>query len=201
MNRRIMLWSSATLAIVLLIIGATLVWPRLFDAPTDASSAGQSTPGSEPPALPTVAAPTPASTASPGAVDSDAVKLVIPFVSAEAASRTDITKAVDFRDVATGAALDDLRVNATAMVENGQLQIGSPKVVSATVTEIDTSGTPPTATALICLDYSEVDVKATDGTSVKDSSAAQRVQSVLTLNEIGGHWLVTKRTFPDNPTC
>lgn len=199
MKRRIVLWWSAAIAIVLVIVGL-LLWSRV-STPPEESPGGSDSSTSAPSPLPTVAAPTPASSADPGVVEGNASELVIPFVSAESASRTDGSKAVDFSGVATGDALDDLQVNAMTLAENGQVQIGSPQLVSANVTQIDTSASPPAATVAVCLDYSEVDIRTTDGTSLKDPKSPQRVPSILVLNQVDGRWLVAKRTFPESPTC
>lgn len=153
------------------------------------------------PVPPTVAAPVPPATGKPGRVKGDGTRMVDPFISAETASRTDITRAIDFSSIATGAALEDLKVSAQEKAEDGIVQVGSPKLIKATVTDLKERAKPPTATVRVCLDYSTVDVQAPDGTSVKNRKAPQRVASILVLHEVDGHWLVAKRTFPSKPSC
>ena len=165
----------------------------------DTSSDQDSTP------LPTASAPKPASTAKPGHVKGTGKRigkdLVEPFIAAEAAARTDQTHTIQFGDIATGDALKDLEVNAQEMREDGLVQVGSPKLVGATVLKVNNKAKPPTATVRVCQDYSDVDVQAPDGTSMKDKSAPQRVASTLVLKNVEGRWLVSKRTFPNKPTC
>ena len=87
------------------------------------------------------------------------------------------------------------------MFEDGIVQKGEPKLVSATVTKRNDKADPPTMTVRVCLDYSSVELHAPDGTSVKDGNAAQRAASILVLSRVEGRWLVSMRTFPANPNC
>lgn len=156
---------------------------------------------STPAPLPTHAAPTPASTGSPSPVGGEGDELVTPFLSAEAAARENTKATVRFADVATGDALKDVEANAVALQESGLTQVGKPVIVSTEVTKLDESTAPPSATVSVCLDYSKVDMRAPDGTTVKDSSVKQRVATIMTLVEVKGSWLVSDRTFPDSPNC
>jgi len=151
--------------------------------------------------LPTVSAPVPANTSAPGTVGGDGSDFAQPFIAAETAARTDTTKSVDFSTVAIGDALQDLQVNAEEMNEDGLRQVGSPELVKATVTKKKMSAKPPTMTVNVCLDYTNVDLVAPDGTSVKNPKAPQRVPSILVLHQVDGRWLVAKRTFPAKTTC
>lgn len=199
MNRRVVRLASVGIAVVLIVVAAIVLLLNRPAAGPDAGTAPTETPEQTP--LPTVAAPVPASTAKPGRVKSDGSVLIDPFLTAETAGRTDKTQAVDFRDVATGAALQDLEVNAQQMREDGMVQVGSPKLVSATVTGLNEASKPAKATVRVCLDYSSVDIQTTDGTSVKDPKAQQRVASTLVLHQVDGRWLVAKRTYPAKSAC
>jgi len=145
--------------------------------------------------------PTPPSTAAPEVVGDDGTSLVLPFVVAESAMREDPDVPLALEEVATGSALEDLTVSAIEFAENGMIQIGSPVVVSATVTEIDAAATPPTTKILACLDYSGVDIQSPDGESLKADDAPERVPTILTLVQLEGRWLVSARTFPEEATC
>ena len=115
--------------------------------------------------------------------------------------RQDPQTPIALNEVATGTALRDLIVNSTDFAENGMTQIGAPVVVSATLTAVDMAASPPSMTALVCLDYAGVDVVAPDGTSVKSPDAPSRVPTILTLVQMDTRWLVADRSFPEEPTC
>lgn len=148
-----------------------------------------------------VPVPVPAATSEAGEVGDEGDDLIIPFIAAEASSRMDPTTPLLFEETATGMALEDLTVGAFEFAENGMMQRGAPEIISAALTAIDDSATPPSAIVLVCLDYSAVDVVTLDGTSIKDPDAPNRVPTILELQEIEGRWLVAKRTFPDQAEC
>ncbi|MFT4109070.1 hypothetical protein [Propionicimonas sp.] len=193
------------IVIVLVVVAAVAAWTTVSllggTGSPDASAPITPTPEAEDTPKPTVSAPAPPATAAPGSVGGDGSEFSDPFVAAEAASRTDPTTSVDFSSIAVGSALQDLQVNAQEMAEDGIRQVGSPKVVTSTVTKKKLSAKPPRVTVRLCLDYTDVDLVAPDGTSVKDRTAQQRVPSTLVLHEIDGKWLVAKRTFPAKTTC
>lgn len=145
--------------------------------------------------------PSPAPSASPVETGAPAADIVAPFVAADSAARQDPAQPLELDKVATGDALDDLNIQVTELTKGGLSQVGSPTVVSAEVTASDPNADPPTATVLACLDYSQVDLVNSAGQSAKDTTAPQRVSTILDLVEKDGTWLVSKRTFPDDPTC
>lgn len=184
---------AAIVAVVLVMLLSGNGTPPPENPPDDVSST--------PTPLPTHTAPTPASTEPPAAAGGNGKDLVAPFLSAEAAARENVEVAIRFSDVATGDALKDIEANATALQESGLVQVGSPAIVSAEVIKSDPTATPPSTIVRVCLDYSKVDMRAPDGTTVKDEHAEQRVATTLTLIEQDGAWLVADRTFADNPSC
>lgn len=200
MNRRVVLISSAVVAVVAVVVLSLFIW---FRAPTTAaappSASTSVSPGST--SAPTLPAPRPAATTTADLAHKHARALVIPFVSAEAASRESPDSTVTFDSIATGDALADLEANATSFAADGLVQIGQPNVVSAKVTKATTSGKHPAATVRVCLDYSKVDVRGADGRSEKDPNAAERLTTILKLTQINGEWLVSQRTFPDKADC
>lgn len=151
--------------------------------------------------VPTVPAPVPPATLKPEPVNGDGSKLVEPIIAAEAAARINPKKAIDFSKVAVGDALQDFQVNALEAREDGLVQVGSPTLVKATVSKVDESADPPSATVRVCLDYSSVDVQAPDGTSMKNKDAPQRVLSIMSMQQVDGRWMVARRTFPAKATC
>lgn len=145
--------------------------------------------------------PSPAPTAGSLDVGSDGSALVGPFVAAESISRESPTTPFSLEEVAIGTALEDLAVAAYELAENGFVQVGAPSIYSAEVMESDQAASPPTVTVLLCLDYSEVGLTTPDGESVKDPNAPSRVPSIVTLQQVDGRWLVSERTFPEEPSC
>lgn len=197
MKSRVVLWASVAIAIVLAVF--LVIWlTRPAGAPVVPSPAPTDTPRSTSQPSPV---PTPAATVAPEAIGDDATALVLPFMSAETALRGNPATPLAMEEVATGSALEDLEVNARELLESGLVQVGSPAVVNATVTAFDDSATTPMATVSACLDYSTVDVQIADGTSVKDENAAQRVPTIFSIVKVEDRWLVSERTFPDEPTC
>ncbi|MBT0992904.1 hypothetical protein KIN34_01180 [Cellulomonas sp. DKR-3] len=186
--------------------------PPTATAPTSTQEAPQS-PSSEPSPAPTASSPSPSPTprasaaALPSPVrgalkkDGDADDVVAPFLDGEALARSSPDDDTDLDSVATGVALSDLAAEAADLAERGVTQEGRPVVVSATVTEVDMAGKPPTAVVALCLDYADVDLVAEDGTSMVDPSASTRAASILELVQQDGAWLVSRRTFPDDPSC
>lgn len=145
--------------------------------------------------------PTPAPTETQVDESTDARDLVAPFVSADAAARQDPAQPLDLAEVATGSALADLAIQVEELTAGGLTQVGSPTVVSATVQATEPDADPPTATVLVCLDYSEVDLVNASGESVKDPAAPTRAAAIFGLVREGDAWLVAERSFPDDPTC
>lgn len=207
MSRRLLGWIGTAVAVVLVVVVALVIADQarsgpaaepsaaLTDAPTD-------TPTVSPSPTPTPSpVPIPASTGTLGAADGDVARLVEPFVAADAAARQAPAQPLPLDEVATGPALEDLEIGVRELEEGGLSQIGAPTVVSAVVAESALDASPATATALVCLDYSTVDVVTASGVSVKDPNAPQRVPTLLEFVQQDGRWLVTNRTFPDDPTC
>lgn len=210
--RRSRWWAWMAMAAVL-VVGVAVVLatrgggsPEPGASPTDSHSPSGSTSSttSTTPTTPSPApspVPTPAPTASTVPKGADGSSLVAPFVSADAAARQDPAQPLKLDQVATGSALDDLQIQVAELTKGGLNQVGSPTVVSASVTASQPDANPPTATVLACLDYSSVDVVNSAGQSAKDTTAPQRVATILELVKQDGAWLVARRTFPDNPTC
>ncbi len=171
-----------------------------LEADEPAASTSTPTPSMEPTPDPSPV-PSPAPTIESLDVGGDGSALVEPFVLAESTSRESPETSFSLDEVAIGMALEDLTLAAFEFAENGIVQVGSPTIVSAEVMESDESAAPPVATVQLCLDYSEVGLETPSGESVKDPHAPSRVPSIVTLNRVDGRWLVSERTFPDEPTC
>lgn len=198
MKSRVVIWACVAVAVVLAIL---LVWVVTRDLSAPDASA-RPTPASTTSATPEPSpVPEPAPTTAPDDIEKMTSEMLAPFVSAEAALRGAPEAPLAISDIATGNALEDLGVDARELAESGLVQVGSPEVIDAIVMDADVTGAPPTATVLACLDYSKVDMQTADGTSVKDVHAAQRVPTLFTLVKVENRWLVSNRTFPDEPTC
>lgn len=165
--------------------------PGVTDSPSDTPTP---TPSPDP-------VPSPAPSATGVEKGAPAQDLVAPFVAADSAARQDPSQPLELDQVATGDALADLNIQVAELTQGGLSQVGSPTLVSAQVTASDPGADPPTATVLACLDYSGVDLVNASGQSAKDPAAPERVATILDLVEKDGTWLVSKRTFPDDPTC
>ena len=190
-------WIAVAAGIVIVAVGAVALWPRSQPS----AEAGPSPSVSVTPSVAPSPAPLPAVTQDPEGPAVDSETMLAPFVAAESASREDPQTPLQFADIATGAALSDLKVNALQFATDGLTQVGSPTVVSASVVSEDAAANPPTTTILACLDYSGVDVIGADGQSVKSADAPQRVPTLFTLAHIENRWLVSERSFPDESSC
>lgn len=196
-------WAIAAAVVVAVVIGAVLLGsgsggdadataqPSESDA-TDETSTATATPDP---------VPTPAPTSTSVAAEDDGQALVTPYLGAEAAARQDPSQPLELEQVATGTALEDLQIQVDELTTGGLVQVGAPTVVSSEITESDPDGDPPTATVLVCLDYSDVDVVNASGESAKDDTAVQRVPTLLELVLEDGSWLVQNRTFPSEASC
>lgn len=103
--------------------------------------------------------------------------------------------------VSEGLARDALESTVAEYRERGWTQIGRPTVVSTKVTAADPDADPPSAELDVCLDYSNVDVVDTAGTSVVDARAQTRVLNVFEMEYQDGRWVLVNQTFADDITC
>jgi hypothetical protein len=204
--RRSPYWGLAVVAAVVAVVVVVAILSRSTGGSTP--DAGPSSPAATDSSSPTptpTPTPDPVPTPAPSATTLDkgapADDLVAPYVAAGSAARQNPSQPLELDQVATGDALDDLNIQVEELTQGGLSQVGSPTVVSAEVTASDPTADPPTATVLACLDYASVDVVNDAGQSAKDTAAPQRVATILDLVEKDGTWLVSKRTFPDDPTC
>ncbi|WP_035782177.1 hypothetical protein, partial [Arthrobacter sp. H14] len=141
----------------------------------------------------------------PDAAASAADSRVNGFISESAEALTTLETdqkrtAAELKIVATGSAYDAVLASAAEFRENGWRQVGSPKVVSATVVEYESASTPKTMVVQACIDSSNVKVITDEGTSVR-SGPNRHALNTLTLVQQEDRWLVESVGFPDNPRC
>ena len=127
--------------------------------------------------------------------------LVEPYIAAEVALRRDPEISYSLEDVAVGAALEDLNIQALEFAENGMVQRGEPELISATPLESEVDADPPSISALVCLDYRSVEYLTPDGHEIKDPDAQSRVPRIVKLDRVEDRWLVAEVTFPDEDEC
>lgn len=220
---RTVLATSAT--VVAAVVLGTLLWSTLGEDAPDNGDATASTASEESAATGTVPAdeelatttspaeetvdPTVVSgvapTVDPGDLvdDEPADDLAEPYVDTQSevlSSPEDPDQDLLF-SVAEGLALDSLQSAAAEYRERGWTQIGRPGVASTQVTASDPDAEPPRAVLDVCLDYADVDVVDTAGTSVVDSDAQDRVLNVFVMEYQDGRWVLVDQTFPDDTTC
>lgn len=104
--------------------------------------------------------------------------------------------------LATGPAQGALLADAAEFEENGWHQEGTPTIASLNVTSYDPDAAPQQMTVSACIDSSDVQILTANGDPVRAGGGASRSLNILTLiRSDDGNWLVTKVSFPDDPTC
>ena len=158
-------------------------------------------------AVPTVTA-SPAPAASPsetGELDEDAVSDVIEI--ALAAPITSVGTEADLRVLVENIAIDayaaELESQWIELISQGWTVSGEPAIVSASVTELDTSGAPAKASVTACVDSSAVVISDSSGSPIGDPAAMTPRATHLFGLEQGddGRWRISFHSFPDDPTC
>ena len=111
--------------------------------------------------------------------------------------------AMDFSQVAVGAALGGLEAQAQEFASNGWQQSGSIKVVGeATISKLSTDGQPQVAVT-VCVDSSAVTVVDDSGASVLAAApqGTRKNLNIYTVQDVSGTWLVANHTFPNKTAC
>ena len=105
--------------------------------------------------------------------------------------------------VARGAIVDELENEQQELESNGWTQRGKASVKSVTIISTNLTATPPTAVAQACVDSSKVVTLDADGRPLAgtDPAAAHAALNIYSLQQDGGTWRITARTFPDDPAC
>jgi hypothetical protein len=105
--------------------------------------------------------------------------------------------------VARGAIVDEIGNEQQELESNGWTQRGKATVKSVTILSTDLSATPPTAVAQACIDSSHVVTLDASGKPLggTDPAASRAALNIYSLQQDGGTWRITARTFPDNPAC
>jgi hypothetical protein len=104
----------------------------------------------------------------------------------------------ELTSVAAGAMLDEIEAQKMELEANGWSITGTPRLVSAVVTD----ATSDTATVTACIDSSDVATLDAQGTPIASSDdSPRRATNIYTLDHHDGTWRVVARTFPNNPDC
>ncbi len=178
-------------------------------SPAGGSPAASAPAGGSPAAsAPTGTAAAPVSAAPgvtlPPADQQAAVQDMDAFVSGSATVMAAQTQPSDaeLAALATGSALGSLQADTAEFAKNGWHQEGQPTVVSTSVAAYDPAATPPQLTLNVCIDSSQVNVVTAAGELIRQGTDKDRSLNILTLNRSdAGKWLVSKVSFPDDPTC
>lgn len=221
-------WTILTIAVLLVVLVVVVVAVQLASRPGGASAtsatgtAGTSATGTVVPgpagssaaaSAPAGAAAAPVSaapvSAAPGvaiapADQQAAVRDMDAFVSGSAAVMAAQTQPSDaeLAALATGSALGSLQADTAEFAKNGWHQEGQPTVVSTNVAAYEPAAAPPQMTLNVCLDSSQVNVVTAAGDIVRQGTDEDRSLNILTLNRSDdGKWLVSRVSFPDDPTC
>lgn len=137
------------------------------------------------------------------ATASPAPELVTPAVEVEA--RALAAPEEPDRDqlaaVVAGAALGTIQNTAAEYATLGWTQRGVPEVVSTEVVGLEEDAEPPTATVRVCLDFTDVDVVDSSGSSVLDPDAQQQVLQIWTLQLVDGRWVLVEQGFSAELSC
>ncbi|WP_434618258.1 hypothetical protein [Arthrobacter sp. A5] len=221
-------WTILTIAALLVVLVAVVVAVQLGRGPDGAqttSNTGTAAAGGTGTAVPSPAGASPdpsapAGTAPTGAAAapvSAAPGIAIPpadqqaavqdmdaFVSGSAAIMAAQTQPSDaeLAALATGSALGSLQADTAEFAKNGWHQEGQPTVVSTNVVAYDPAAAPPQLTLNVCIDSSKVNILTAAGDAVRTGTDKDRSLNILTLNRSDdGKWLVSRVSFPDDPTC
>lgn len=125
------------------------------------------------------------------------------FLAAGARAAADPATGTDEVDpVATGAMLAEIANDQQELAAFGWTRSGSPTIVSASVLSSDPTAAPPTVLVRACLDISGVVTRDSAGAPVpSDPTVTPRALTDFTLVGSGSQWLVSDRSYPDNPQC
>ena len=107
-----------------------------------------------------------------------------------------------FDAVATGPALAELEAQQSELDSSGWTRRGAVKVEKLTVVGSQLEAKPPTVVVQACMDSTRVSLHDAKGVPVKSTNRdSQRSANTVTLQYLGGRWLVVERSFPKDPSC
>jgi ABC-type transporter Mla MlaB component len=104
--------------------------------------------------------------------------------------------AASLEDVASGAVLEELANELQELDSNDWTQTGAPVLSDMRIEQADDSS----MTVSVCVDSSGVTTLDSAGVALP-AGTTPRAVNVYTLTLVDGAWLVTNRTFPENPAC
>ncbi|SDK63575.1 hypothetical protein SAMN05216282_10954 [Cryobacterium psychrotolerans] len=154
---------------------------------------------------PTATPPGASTTAPLGALNKElATSTVKGFLESVAAvDPTSKSLGAKLSAVARGAIVDELENEQQELESNGWTQRGKATVKSVTIISTNLTATPPAAVAQACVDSGKVVTLDADGRPLAgtDPAAAHAALNIYSLQQDGGTWRITARTFPDDPAC
>jgi len=212
-RRKIIMVAAAAVAALLIMVFATQLGrgPSRADAigSPSPSGAGLQSAGSAVPsgaasngASAGSAASAPAPGAAPADVEAAVAQDAAAFVSKSSGVLAQATEPsdADLAALATGSAKDALVASSAEFAANGWHQVGEPSIVTTKVASFTAGANPPTLTLNACIDSSSVSVVTADGTKVR-SSGGRSLNIMTFIQSAEGKWLVSRVSFPDDPTC
>lgn len=107
--------------------------------------------------------------------------------------------APDASDILADNALEELNAARSEWEFLGYRQEGDPTISDIQVTQPTDDATR--RQALVCVDFSSVQIIAEDGSPIIDDDAPTRSRLLVDLELIDGTWKVTNQSFPDDPEC
>ena len=212
-RRRIILTAAVAVAVLVIVVVAVQLGrgPGRADAlgspsPSDSVLQSPGTSAASGTASDSASAGSAAPAAAPGAPPADVEAAVTQdaaaFVSKSSGVLAQATEPsdADLAALATGSAKDALVASSAEFAANGWHQVGEPSIVSTKVASFTAGANPPTLTLNACIDSSSVSVVTADGTKVR-SSGGRSLNIMTFIQSAEGKWLVSRVSFPDDPTC
>jgi hypothetical protein len=199
-RRRIVIAILAALALIAVVIAVVLA-NRDAD---NARPAATPTQGSS--EAPSTDADTDTGATDDGQSDSEAEEQAVATTAITAfldaivspADPTDAATSSELAAVADGVILEELQAESLEFDTNEWVRTGAPAVVWTKVVESDSAA--GTMTVEACLDSSGVVVTDASGNALP-ATTTPRAINIYTLHQGDRGWVVTARTFPDNPSC
>lgn len=190
----------ATAAIVVGAVSVSMVVSARVGSQSQVAPAGRSsTPTPSP--IPSVVPPTTAPGAPAEAV-ADASEDLIESVLAVTASVNDgdIDVVLDsLKSVASPAFLSGVEAERMELEDQGWTRSGKVVIDGIETVTYDETADPVTATVRVCLDWTDVVVRNSDGDAL--SAGAPRAWNIYNLEQVGGAWIIMRQTFADDPAC
>lgn len=192
------LWILAAVGVAVLLVGAAAV-AALWPCPNGASNAAPTAErgGGAAVVVPEKAAPAPDDGRLDDAAAADIVQhiVAVPYEPAETSEELDTR----LGDVAEGSYLAELEAEWQELLSAGWSISGTPRVVTAEVTDVDADG--ERATVAACVDSSAVRTLDAAGDPIGENATPRALHIFTLALTPGGTWRIAAHGFLDDPAC